>query len=269
MTVRAEPAASFVLSSPACSSVQSVVPLAPEPVDWARLKEWDRLQEQLLGLPPVQANDDAARMHQPSLPAAEARPRYNVNASDSVGRTALHYCSGYGERASALELIRRGALVNAGDRFGVTPLHWACLKAHAPLVDLLLAHTADPLVTATAGVFSGRSALDLASRAESADPASNAVTEALTSALGASLFEQRKVLGRGGFGTVIKAVRRDTGLTVALKEVRKLPHCDEGGLDGADAANGGGGGPPMFTSSNKNKNKNKAPVAIEERELGK
>ena len=41
-----------------------------------------------------------------------------------------------------------------------------------------------------------------------------------TKTLGASLFEQRKVLGRGGFGTIIKAVRRDTGLTVALKEVR-------------------------------------------------
>ena len=133
-----------------------------------------------------------------------------------------------------------GASVNAGDRFGVTPLHWACLKAHAPLVDLLLAAGADPLVAATAGVFSGRSALDLASRA-GADPASDAVSEALTSALGASLFEQRKVLGRGGFGTVIKAVRRDTGLIVALKEVRKQPLSGESG-EGGEGIDGGGGG---------------------------
>ena len=49
------------------------------------------------------------------------------------------------------------------------------------------------------------------------------MTEALTAALGGTLFEQRKVLGRGGFGTIIKAVRRDTGVTVALKEVRKAP----------------------------------------------
>ena len=204
--------------------MQLRTPLAPEPVDWARLKEWDRLRQLLTS----------------SSPAGTA-PSYNINAADSVGRTALHYCAGYGERSAALELIRRGALVNAGDRFGATPLHWACLKAHAPLVDLLLAHAADPFVTATAGVFSGRSALDLASRAESSDSASNAVTEALTSALGASLFEQRKVLGRGGFGTVIKAVRRDTGVTVALKEVRKREASGEVNLDGGGAGGGGRG----------------------------
>ena len=61
----------------------------------------------------------------------------NVAACDAVGRTALHYCGGYGEREAAALLLKQGALVNAPDRFGVTPLHWACLKAHVPLVDLL------------------------------------------------------------------------------------------------------------------------------------
>jgi serine/threonine protein kinase len=49
---------------------------------------------------------------------------------------------------------------------------------------------------------------------------------------GATLFEQRKVLGRGGFGTVIKAVRRDTKQQVALKAVRIGPQqaTAEGGV---------------------------------------
>jgi serine/threonine protein kinase len=110
----------------------------------------------------------------------------------------------------------------------VTPLHWACLKAQASVVEALLAAHADTLLTACAGVFSGKSALDLAS----AESHSAEVSEALTSALGAALFEQRKVLGRGGFGTVIKAVRRDTKQQVALKAVRIGPQqaTAEGGV---------------------------------------
>ena len=63
-------------------------------------------------------------------------------------------------------------------RFGATPLHWACLKARAPLVYLLLSAGADPLVRATAGIFNGRTALDLAK----AESHSEAVVEALTAA---------------------------------------------------------------------------------------
>ena len=196
--------------------------LQTEPVDWARLKEWTRLH---------------------ALLAAKSG---NVHARDTVGRTALHYAAGYGDLAAATALLAHGAGVNAPDRFGATPLHWACLKAHVPVVEELIAASADPLVRATAGVFSKRSSLDLLS----AHSESSEVSAALTKTLGASLFEQRKVLGRGGFGTVIKAVRRDTGLTVALKEVRKPASCQhhtaEGhAADGADAAavaaaNGGG-----------------------------
>ena len=136
-----------------------------------------------------------------------------------MGRTALHYAAGYGQADAVQALVHHGATVDAPDRFGVTPLHWACLKAQATVVEVLLAANADPLLTASAGVFSGKSAIDLAS----AESHSAAVAEALTAALGAALFEQRKVLGRGGFGTVIKAVRRDTKLTVALKAVRIEP----------------------------------------------
>ena len=48
----------------------------------------------------------------------------NVHARDAVGRTALHFAAGYGYDEAALELLRRGAHVDAADRFGATPLHW-------------------------------------------------------------------------------------------------------------------------------------------------
>ena len=207
--------ASSLLASPACSSACCGA-LTIEPVDWARLKEWQRLQQLL------------------AATSGEA----NVRACDSVGRTALHFAAGFGELDAAAALIRCGAIVDAPDRFGATPLHWACLKDHAPLVEVLLEASADPLIQATAGVFSGRSALDLGAHSESSE-----VSAALTRSLGASLFEQRKVLGRGGFGTVIKAVRRDNGLTVALKEVRKPPgHAADGGTASGDGAVGGSAG---------------------------
>jgi hypothetical protein len=205
-----------VLSAPACSSVCGGI-VAPEPVDWARLKQWERMIELL----------------------KDGRP-CNVQASDTVGRTALHYAAGYGEREAAAALLRSGAAVDAPDRFGATALHWACLKAQPHLVGLLLSASADPLVPATAGVFSGRSAVDLLR----AHAEGSAVRAQLAKALGAAIFEHRKVLGRGGFGTVIKAVRRDSGLAVALKEVRK-PTSRSGGGAGVDAdalaaADGGG-----------------------------
>ena len=188
-----------------CSPPQLSLPRrlpAPRARRLGSFEKWDLLQAQLDG-------DDEG---------------FDVRAGDAVGRTALHYASGYGNSMMAAALIKHGAVVDAPDRFGVTPLHWACLKAHVPLVHLLLRAAADPLRQATKGVFSRHSAIDLAIRADAQEPgASTAVTEALTAALGGTLFEQRKVLGRGGFGTIIKAVRRDTGVTVALKEVRKAP----------------------------------------------
>jgi ankyrin repeat protein len=108
-----------------------------------------------------------------------------VDHRDSVGRTALHYAAGYGQADAVRALVRHGASVDAPDRFGVTPLHWACLKAQASVVEALLAAHADTLLTACAGVFSGKSALDLAS----AESHSAEVSEALTSALGAAAAE--------------------------------------------------------------------------------
>ena len=48
-----------------------------------------------------------------------------------------------------------------------------------------------------------------------------AVREVLLQQMGASLFQLRKVVGRGGYGVVVKATRRDSGQVLALKAVRK------------------------------------------------
>ena len=90
----------------------------------------------------------------------------NVDGVDGQGRTALLYAAGYGDLAAVRALCEAGADVNAGDRAGMTPLHWACLKAHAPVVELLLNSKADAFVSATAGIFKGRCALDLADHAD-------------------------------------------------------------------------------------------------------
>jgi len=140
------------------------------------------------------------------------------DAVDDHGRTALHYAAGYGEVAAVRALCEAGADVNAADRTGMTPLHWACLKSNVGAVDVLLADSADAFACATAGIFRGRCPLDLADHAHNV-----AVREVLLRQLGASMFELRKVVGRGGYGCVVKAVRRDTGGTVALKAVRKAP----------------------------------------------
>ena len=141
----------------------------------------------------------------------------DASGVDDLGRTALHYASGYGEIHAVGALLKARADANARDRAGMTPLHWACLKAHAPVVEILLKdNRADAFATATAGIFKGKCALDLADHAPT-----GAVREVLLRCLGASMFELRKVVGRGGYGCVVKAVRRDTGDTVALKAVRK------------------------------------------------
>ena len=105
------------------------------------------------------------------------------DAVDDHGRTALHYAAGYGEVAAVRALCEAGSDVNAADRTGMTPLHWACLKAHAPVVELLLNSKADAFVSATAGIFKGRCALDLADHAQSdavrIDVGELAITDAL------------------------------------------------------------------------------------------
>jgi ankyrin repeat protein len=156
-----EPSLSSALSNTRLSSASTA--LDSQPVDFACLKQWDRLLQ---------------RVEQPGC---------SYNACDELGRTALHYAAGYGIVDAVHSLIDAGASVSAGDRFGVTPLHWATLKGQADCADALMAAGADALVQATAGVFKGRSALDMAAPT---------VRDQLMGTLGQKLFEQRKVRHR-------------------------------------------------------------------------
>ena len=165
----------------------------------------------------------------------------DANAPDDSGRTALHYAAGYGNAAAVRALLACGADANARDRAGMTPLHWSCLKGHAQAVDALCLGGADALISASAGIFRGRTALDLVGKQHDGEGGRSdpEVSRVLLRRLGTTLFDMRKLVGRGAYASVIKARRRDTGMTVALKAVRK--HAGEG-AGGSDGGGGGGGG---------------------------
>lgn len=64
-----------------------------------------------------------------------------VDARDEMGCTPLHYAR---NKKIIEELIRRGADVHARDRYGRTPLHLACERGFSDIVECLLAYRADP-----------------------------------------------------------------------------------------------------------------------------
>jgi ankyrin repeat protein len=66
----------------------------------------------------------------------------DVNAADKYGRTPLHYASKHGREIIEL-LIAHGAAVDSRDDIGRTPLHWAIHGRNYELVPTLLAHGAD------------------------------------------------------------------------------------------------------------------------------
>ncbi|KAM6972999.1 ankyrin repeat and protein kinase domain-containing protein 1 [Aplochiton taeniatus] len=81
---------------------------------------------------------------------------------DSAGWTPLHLASGAGCLPSVLQLISRGARVNAASRSLATPLHLAAQRGCAPVVNALLRSGADRRLLDD----SGSSALDLARKSQ-------------------------------------------------------------------------------------------------------
>ena len=149
---------------------------------------------------------------------------------DSFGRTPLHYAAGYGAPLHVLEdLIHLNIDVNAQDVAGMTALHWACLKEETSIVVALVRdYFADPLIQATKGLFKGRTPLQIAAKIPD-----GAMLATLERHMGSSLYELRKVVGRGGYASVIKAKRRDSGAVVALKAVRKRSSESKCSIDAA------------------------------------
>ena len=67
----------------------------------------------------------------------------DVNARDRDGNSPLHFAAFNDHKDIADLLLAKGAAVNAKTDKGVTPLHWAAMKGHKDVVELLLANTAD------------------------------------------------------------------------------------------------------------------------------
>lgn len=74
----------------------------------------------------------------PAVVATLLRAGAQVNLSDAVGGTALHYAVVSGNAGVCRELLWRGANVNAGATVGVTPLAMAVIGPDPAMVDLLL-----------------------------------------------------------------------------------------------------------------------------------
>lgn len=66
------------------------------------------------------------------------------DATDTKGRTALHYSCGSGQAEAAMLLLQCKASVDVQDQGGSTPLHWACRYGHTTLVKGLLEAKASP-----------------------------------------------------------------------------------------------------------------------------
>ena len=77
------------------------------------------------------------------LDAALQADGHAVNGVEAVqGRTALHFAAQHGHVACIDRLVRRGAMVDAGDGKGETALHLAALSGFGPAVRSLLGHGA-------------------------------------------------------------------------------------------------------------------------------
>jgi ankyrin repeat protein len=59
----------------------------------------------------------------------------DVNATSSDGDNALHCVVRWGDLAAAKALIDAGVDINKAGHLGYTPLHVACMKGNAEIVD--------------------------------------------------------------------------------------------------------------------------------------
>jgi ankyrin repeat protein len=67
----------------------------------------------------------------------------DANAGDKNGVTPLHWAAGMGYKYTAKLLLANKARVNDKDKYGWTPLHWAALLGRKDLAELLLDNKAE------------------------------------------------------------------------------------------------------------------------------
>ena len=83
-----------------------------------------------------------------------------VDATDVVGRTALHVACDNGNRGTALELLDLGAAVNAVDKKNNSSLHYCAQKNFAPIARLLLDRGGDPGLVNVDGLTAAKIAME-------------------------------------------------------------------------------------------------------------
>ncbi|MBI3210203.1 MAG: ankyrin repeat domain-containing protein [Candidatus Solibacter usitatus] len=119
---------------------------AVEVVEKTTVKGVDPKLKQLIAAIRAQDAKSIAKLSQASL----------LNGQDAGGSTPLQHAAGFGTLETMKALIAKGADVNAKNRFGSTPLHWAA--ADVEKARLLLSKGAD----INAKTHDGRTALYLA-----------------------------------------------------------------------------------------------------------
>ena len=84
----------------------------------------------------------------------------DVNAKDKKGRTPLHYAATHGHKKIVELLIANGVDVNAKDDRDATPLHGAASVGHKEIAELLVAKGADVNAKVVSGPKQGLTPLD-------------------------------------------------------------------------------------------------------------
>lgn len=82
--------------------------------------------------------DEFADMHVDGIHASNYTDI--LEAKSSNGRTALHFAAIRGNSSILESILMLTQNVNSIDKFGYTPLHYACLEGHEPCVDALISH---------------------------------------------------------------------------------------------------------------------------------
>ncbi|ORY54000.1 hypothetical protein BCR35DRAFT_284790 [Leucosporidium creatinivorum] len=110
-----------------------------------------------------------------------------LEARDEEGNTALGLCTALGHAEGVRVLVEAGVDIEAGDRAGWTPLHWAVQTNDIPIASYLLNHRASPLSCSNKGL----TPRDLVKRGDEG----LAMREVLKSAYEAAVERERMLLG--------------------------------------------------------------------------
>ena len=155
-------------------------------------------------------------------PNAPPSPRdgnaVDVNCGDYDRRTALHLAAGEGHLDVVRFLCKRGADVNAEDRWGGRPLDDALIKGHGRVAEVLRSHGAEP----SGGEGDGVTASDRHRQSSSGVDGSGHERSALEDdddlRVEFSELEMIERIGSGAFGEIYKC--RWRGILVAAKCIK-------------------------------------------------